>query len=107
MNDIVKLQERMHKYKSDCGCSMGGIVMTTAFIITTGWSMYKDGFFSIHFLATVPRILLVSFIAAGIGKAAGLLYAHLMYKKIYNRLNRINSNKKNGGTILCREHGLK
>ena len=73
---------------------MGGIVMTAAFIITTGWSIYKEGLFSIHFLATVPRILMASFIAAGIGKATGLLYAHLMYKRISNRLNRINSNKK-------------
>jgi hypothetical protein len=68
--------------------------MTAAFIITTGWNIHNEVFFSMNFLEKIPGILIISLIAAGAGKGIGLLYARIMYKRIYNQLNKTTLNQK-------------
>jgi hypothetical protein len=86
MIPISDLNEKMAKYKNECGCALGAQFMTTAFAVSTIISIYRYHFISIQFLSHLPFIILITIGAAGIGKLSGILYAKYKYKQLSKQL---------------------
>jgi len=66
--------ERIGTYAAECGCSMGARCMTAVALCASSWLLYRYGF-SAGLLWRLPWTLLTAIIAAGAGKAIGILRA--------------------------------
>lgn len=86
MNPISKLNERMMKYKNECGCTLGAKFMTAAFAVSIFTNINRYHFISIKFLSHLPLIIIIAIGAAGIGKLIGILYAKFKYKQLSKQL---------------------
>lgn len=88
MNSISEPNEKLKKYKNECGCTMGGQFTIVAFGISIFINIYHYGFVSIKFLSHLPLLLLFTLVAAGIGKILGILNAKYKYKRLLNSIKR-------------------
>ena len=86
MIPISDLNEKMAKYKNECGCALGAQFMTVAFIGSLVFSIYRYQFFSMKFLAHLPLVVLITIGAAGAGKLIGILYAKFKYRQLSKQL---------------------
>ena len=81
-----ELNEKMAKYKNECGCTLGAQFMTVAFAVSMIFSIYRYQFISMKFLMHLPLVLLITLGAAGIGKLTGILYAKIKYRQLSKQL---------------------
>ena len=86
MIPISDLNEKMAKYKNECGCALGAQFMTFAFIVSMIFSIYRYQFISMKFLSHLPLVLLITIGAAGIGKLTGIFYAKMKYRQLSKQL---------------------
>ena len=83
------LNIRLMNYKNECGCALGAQFMTGAFVLGMALNIWKFGLVSFGFLTHLPLVLLAAFLATGLGKASGLLYARYMVRKLTGQLARM------------------
>ncbi len=86
MIPISDLNEKMAKYKNECGCALGAQFMTIAFAVSLGIAIYQYQFISMKFLSHLPLVALITIGAAGIGKLTGILYAKIKYRQLSKQL---------------------
>ncbi|MGV8964587.1 MAG: hypothetical protein ACOH2V_14565 [Candidatus Saccharimonadaceae bacterium] len=94
MNPISELNEKIEKYKNECGCTLGAKFMSVAFVSSLFITIWRYHFISMNFLWHVPLILLITICSAGIGKLSGILYAKLKYKQLSKQLSNHLANLK-------------
>jgi hypothetical protein len=68
----ARLRERARAHAQDCGCAMGAAFMSVVLVAAPVWLLATGG---MRVGALVVAVALV-FVAAMVGKAAGLLLAH-------------------------------
>jgi len=82
-----ELNNRLSKYKNECGCALGAKFMLFAFLAYLLINISHYGIISIGFLIHLPLTILISVLAAGIGKTIGILYARYKYKQLSKQLS--------------------
>lgn len=102
IDPISNLNEKMMKYKNECGCTLGSKFMTVAFAVSMSITIYQYHFISIKFLSHLPLIILITFGAAGIGKLSGILFAKYKYKQLSKQLTIYLANLKMEETNYAR-----
>jgi hypothetical protein len=88
VGDTDDLQQRMLAYKKDCGCTMGGIFMAVAFVASLAWIVADHRLSWLQVFIRLPLVGLVALVAAGVGKAVGILYARHRYRTLSEQLTR-------------------
>jgi hypothetical protein len=85
-NQISTLNEKMEKYKNECGCKLGAKFMAAGFVLSMMFFIYTDGFISLKFLFHLPFIVAITIGTAGLGKITGILFAKVRYKQVSGQL---------------------
>jgi hypothetical protein len=80
----MNLDEKVLKYKNECGCKMGAQFMAIALFISVFLAINRFGFISLGFLLHLPHIVLITLFSSGIGKFIGILHAKYKYKSLTN-----------------------
>ena len=91
---INSLNEKMMKYKNECGCSLGAHFMTVAFIVSIFITNYQKHFIPMKFLSNLPLVIIISVGSAGVGKLTGILYAKYKYHQVSKQLTKYVTNLK-------------
>ncbi len=81
-----ELNKRLTQYKNECGCSLGARFMLAAFAASAIFVIRQYGILSMGFLTHVPLVVVTPILAAGVGKAIGILYARYRYKQLLKQL---------------------
>jgi hypothetical protein len=93
-NPVITLNEKMEKYKNECGCKLGAKFMAAGFVLSLIFFIYQDSLISLKFLIHLPFIAAITIGAAGIGKITGILFAKLRYKQVSGQLMKYLTNLK-------------
>jgi len=86
-----ELNNQLVQYKNECGCATGAKFMLIALAACLIMTIRQYGIISIGFLTHLPIIVLVPILAAGLGKAMGILYARYKYRQLSKQLAAIQS----------------
>lgn len=65
----------------DCGCALGAKCMALGFVVTLLGLALQHGAFTPAFFWRSPLALLVAFVCAGLGKAAGMAAARRRHRR--------------------------
>jgi hypothetical protein len=84
--NISELNDRLNKYKNECGCSLGAQFMSVALVGSLIFYIYRYHLISLNFIYHLPCIILITIGAAGIGKLSGIAYAKYKYRKLSEQL---------------------
>ena len=86
MHPTNELNDRLMKYRNECGCAAGAKSMLLSLAACIFITVRQYGLISIGFLTHIPLILLIPFLCAGLGKGAGILYARIRYKQLSKQI---------------------
>jgi len=86
-----ELNRRLAQYKNECGCAAGAKCMFVALAACLIMTIRQYGIISIGFLTHLPLIVLLPILAAGLGKAMGILFARYKYRQLSKQLAAIQS----------------
>jgi hypothetical protein len=72
---------RIRAYQRDCGCSAGAASLFIAMAVSTAFIGIHYGWMSWAFVVRLPFVLLISFIAGGVGKILALALARRRFDR--------------------------
>ena len=80
-SDGSMISERLNRYRSECGCSLGAKSMAVGFVATMICLVLRYGFFTAALVWRLPLAFLGGLLLAGIGKAIGIAIARRGFRR--------------------------
>ena len=81
-------RKRVPAHKKDCGCTTGAIFMAVALLASLGWILTDRRLDWLQVLARLPLVAVLALLAAGVGKAGGMLYVRHRHHRRVAQLTR-------------------
>jgi ABC-type polysaccharide/polyol phosphate export permease len=75
-------------HKKDCGCTLGAVFMMVTLLVSLAWILFDHRLSWLEVLMRLPLVGLLALLAAGVGKAVGILYTRDRSRALSNPLTR-------------------